>query len=104
MSDLEKNPRNFIIKWNSIISEQGPDYVCKSCHRLIYKQSMASLNVHKYAKVSPELLSNAFNPKFLYSSYDGKEWICNTCHAALSSGNMPTQAIANGLRIAQYTT
>ncbi len=80
-------------------TKQGSDYVCKSCHRLMYKQSVACFYVHKYAKASPELLSDVFNSKFFYSSYDGKEWICNTCHVALSRGKMPTQAIANGLKL-----
>ncbi len=79
-------------------TKQGPDYVCKSCHRLMYKKSVISLNVHKYVKASPELLSDVFSPEFIYSN-DGKEWICNTCHTALTRGKMPTQAIANGLKL-----
>ena len=31
-------------------TKQGPDYVCTSCHRLMYKQNVVPVNVHKYSK------------------------------------------------------
>ena len=78
-------------------TKQGPDYVCTSCHRLMYRQSVSPLNVHKYAKASPVILADVFSD--LYTSFDGNQWICATCNAALTRGNMPTQAVANGLRL-----
>ena len=80
-------------------TKQGPDYVCTSCHRLMYKQSVTPLNVHKYTKASSALLADVLGPECLYTSFDGNQWICNTCNAALTRGNMPTQAVANGLRL-----
>ncbi len=80
-------------------TKQGPDYVCKSCHRLLYRQSVIVFKLHKYSKVCSELLSDVFRPEYLYKSKDSKEWICNTCHVALSHGKMPTQAVANGLSL-----
>ena len=62
---------NFIVK-----TKHGPDYVCTSCHRLMYKQSVVSLNVRKYTKASSELLSDILNPDCLYTSFDGNQWIC----------------------------
>ena len=32
--------------------KQGPNFACISCHRLLYKQSVISFNVHKYTKCS----------------------------------------------------
>ena len=49
----------------------GPDYVCVCCHRLMYKQSVLHLKVQKYVKATPELLSDALNPKYVYTSFDG---------------------------------
>ncbi len=65
----------------------------------MYKQSVVNLSVCKYVKASPELLSKVFDPEFKYSSHGGQEWVCKTCHAALTCGKMPTQAIANGLKL-----
>ena len=31
--------------------------------------------------------------------FDSNQWICNTYNAALTCGNMPTQAIANSPRL-----
>ncbi len=62
----------------------------------MYKQSVVCLN---NVKASSGLLSDVFNPEFIYSSWDDKEYVCNTCHTALTRGKMPTQAIANGLKL-----
>ena len=32
-------------------------------------------------------------------SFDGNQWIYATCNGALTRGNMPTQAVANGLNL-----
>ena len=80
-------------------TKQGPDYICISCHRLMYEQSVVPLNVHKYTKASPALLTDVLSG----SGYvrDGNQWICITCNAALSRGKMPVQAVANGLTLSQ---
>ena len=36
---------SFIMK-----TKQGPDYVCTSCHRLMYRQTVVPLSIEKYAK------------------------------------------------------
>ena len=48
-------------------TRQGPDYVCVSCHRLMYKQTVTSLNVQKYTKVSHEMLQNVFSHPYVGS-------------------------------------
>ena len=80
-------------------TKQGPDYVCTSCHRLMYKQNVVPVNVHKYSKATPALLADVVGTECLYTNVDGYQWICCTCNAALTRGNMPAQAIANGLRL-----
>ena len=37
--------RSFIMK-----TRQGPDYVCTSCRRLMYRQTVVPLSIEKYAK------------------------------------------------------
>ena len=32
-----------------------------------------------------------------YKSVDGKEWLCNTCKAALKKGHWPKPSVANGM-------
>ena len=65
----------------------------------MYEQSVVPLNVHKYTKASPALLTDVLSG----SGYvrDGNQWICITCNAALSRGKMPVQAVANGLTLSQ---
>ncbi len=95
----QQTPLQSVIQSFIVKTKQGPDCVCKSCHRLVYKQSVVNLSVCKYVKASPELLSKVFDPEFKYSSHGGQEWVCKTCHAALTCGKMPTQAIPNGLKL-----
>ena len=40
-----------------------------------------------------------FSDEVMYISSDGKQWVCKTCDRALSRGNMPLQAKANGLTL-----
>lgn len=82
-------------------AKHGSDYVCTSCHRLMYRQTVVPLNVHKYTKTNHAILADVFDADNLYTSFDGNRWICVTCNAALTRGNMPTQAVANGLRLPQ---
>ncbi len=68
----------------------------------MYKQSVVCLN---NVKASSGLLSDVFNPEFIYSSWDDKEYVCNTCHTALTPGEIPTQAIAiEWSEVTQYST
>ena len=39
----------------------GPEYVCVSCNRMMYKQSVALYCKAKYAKASSELLDQIFH-------------------------------------------
>ena len=75
--------------------------MCTSWHRLMYKQSVVPLDVHKYTKASSVLLADVLGAESIYTCFDGNQWICKTCNTALSLGNMPTQAVANSLRLSQ---
>ena len=68
------------------------------CHRMMYKQTVVPYNKSKYVKASDEILERVFCAEQNYISSDGKRWICKTCDGALTRGNMPLQAMANGLQ------
>ena len=80
-------------------TKQGPDYVCTSCHRLMYRANVVSLNKCKYVKASQSLLDKVVGDDQLYASLNGTYWICRTCDSALSRGQMPVQSIANNLEL-----
>ena len=50
-------------------------------------------------KASDNLLAKVFRTEHNYVSPDGKQWVCKTCDRALTRGNMPLQAKANGLQL-----
>lgn len=74
----------------------GPDFVCTVCHRMMYKQNVIPANKCKYTKANYELLERVFCTE---RSYTSKQWLCRTCDSALSRGNLPVQAKANGLQL-----
>ena len=80
-------------------AKMGPDFVCTSCHRLMYKANVVPCNKSKYTKASDELLDQVFCVQHSYTSTDGKQWLCKTCHSALCRGSMPVQAKANNLQL-----
>ena len=80
----------------------GPDFVCTSCHRLMYKANVVPCNKSKYTKASGELLDQVFEHS--YSSTDGKQWLCKTCDSASSRDNMPAQAKTNNLQLDDIST
>jgi len=55
---------------------------------------VVSFNRRQYAKASDHVLNKVFCDDKLHSSFHGK-----TCDGALSQGNMPVQAKANGLKL-----
>lgn len=67
----------------------GPEFVCTSCHRMMYRLSVDQLNKDKCTKASDELLHKVFSAQHKYVHSDGKELVCKTCNGALNRGNMP---------------
>ena len=47
----------------------GPDYVCTSCHRMLYKHAVIGFNTTRYTKANPELLKGL--SEHAYVSSDG---------------------------------
>ena len=80
-------------------TKEGPDFVCVSCHRLMYRQTVVRLNRDKYKKATDTLLKLVIGEKFLYASFNNAYYICKTCDCALSRGSMPIQSVANNLEL-----
>ena len=92
-STIDSAIKNFHLK-----VQRGPEFVCVCCHRMLYKQSVISFNIHKYAKCSDQLLHSIF-PVDDLRDIDDKQWVCRTCDGALTRGNIPVQAKANGFKL-----
>ena len=61
----------------------GPDIVCTSCHRMMYKKCVVPFNSTKYKKISTDVLSKVFSEDLKHVCSDGKQWVCKTCDSAL---------------------
>ena len=76
-------------------TKEGPNYICVSCQRLMYRQTVVSFTKSKYTKAKTPLLNAVVGDDHLYASFNGKYFICRTCDGALSKGCMPIQSLAN---------
>ena len=61
----------------------------------IYKKSVVILQKNKYPR------QDCF---MLQCSFDGKNYICRTCHAKLLKGQQPCQAVVNNLFVDETPT
>ena len=71
--------------------KEGPDYVCVSCNRLMYRKTVQEFQVSKYDRAPSEFVVSES------VRLQCKHWICKTCHNALKGGVLPAQAKANNL-------
>ena len=77
--------------------KDAADYVCCSCHRLMYRVSVVLFKENNYQKAPVDILKNILD--FCKRSVDEKEWICKTCHLTLKRGKMPGQAKCNKMTL-----
>ena len=52
---------------------EGPYFICVICNRCLYKRSIVRFDFTSYSSLVKEL-------EHLVSSYDGRLYICRTCH------------------------
>ena len=74
-------------------TNEGPDYVCVSCNRLMYRKTVQEFQVSKYDRAPSEFIVSES------VRLQGKQWICKTCHNALKRGILPAQAKSNNLEL-----
>ena len=73
----------------------GPFYICCVCNRTLHRKSVITLQKNKYSCQDYFAFQNSF---------DGKQYICKTCHAKLLKGKLPCQAIVNNLFVDEAPT
>ena len=75
--------------------KSGPFHICCVCNRTLYKKSVVILQKNKYPRQDCFMLQRSF---------DGKNYICRTCHAKLLKGQQPCQAVVNNLFVDETRT
>ena len=90
-STIDKIVSTFLIHKN-----EAPVYVCTSCHRQMYRQSVFSFRQSSY-KASINFLEKCTTK---YTSFAGLEWICKTCNNYLKKEKVPPQCVSNKLEVA----
>jgi len=90
-----KNASNFPKTINEFKKriKDGPFYICVICNRSLYKRSLKIFCQTDYIGISEQHF------RFKVKSFDGKEFICTTCHSKLKKGKIPPQAVSNNLQI-----
>ncbi|XP_065942676.1 uncharacterized protein [Magallana gigas] len=86
---------------------QGPDFVCCSCHRLMFQNQVQMCNRDVYTKSekSAEVAGTCIKDTFWHQckascSKDCTKsslWICYTCHRKIINGEIPSEAAANNM-------
>ncbi|XP_034537729.1 uncharacterized protein LOC117811513 isoform X2 [Notolabrus celidotus] len=92
--------------------EDGPDFVCCVCHRLLFKHQVLSCRKEDYNKqrgvalIADKCLSEDYLHKCspdcevtckLLDSPRGQMWICYTCHVKINKGEVPPESAVNNL-------
>ena len=65
---------------------EGPYFKCTVCNQILYKKSVITCLNKKYP------CQTYFN---IQQSFDGKQYVWNTCHSKVIKGKLPCQAIVN---------
>ena len=76
-------------------TSHGPIYVCTVCLQTWFRISVS--NVANITWTSDMQKATYIECTQHYKSADGKQWLCNTCKAALKKGHWPKLSVANGL-------
>ena len=74
---------------------QGPYFICIVYNRVLYKKSVITCINKKYP------CQTYFN---IQQSFDGKQYICNTCHSKVIKGKLPCQAVVNNMYVDEIPT
>ena len=74
---------------------KGPYFICTVCNQILYKKSVITCINEKYP------CQTYFN---IQQSFDGKQYICNTCHSKVIKGKLPCQAVVNNMYVDEIPT
>ena len=85
------------------VCNSGPGYVCVSCHRLMYRQTVLLFITSKYTRLAKHVLEDICHQPVRKTQ--GEVWICVTCDRALKRGaTPPVQAKFNKLQLQHVPT
>ena len=87
---------NRVSKFKNLIQE-GPYFICVCCNRSFYKRSVIFFKDDKYCINTDDFI------QVLVKSYDGKIYICLTCHKKLLKNDVPCQSVTNKLQIFEFS-
>ena len=73
----------------------GPEFICVSCHRHLYRENVIKYNDNLIAKLNSQLRLNMI--KFMPKAHNSIHYMCITCKNHLRKGKLPQQAAINGL-------
>ena len=71
--------------------KDGPYYICLVCNRILYRKTVCYFRKNKY-----NCIQSIFTD---IKSFDGKQYICKTCHSKVLQGKVPSQAACNKLQV-----
>ena len=69
---------------------EGLYFICTVCNQILYKKSVITCLTKKYP------CQTYFN---IQQSFDGKQYICNTCHSKVIKRKLPCQTVANNMYV-----
>ena len=77
---------------------QLPEFICTSCHRMLFMKSVLVFDVNKYELNGPCL--RVLDDHYRFKDDDKEnEFICQTCHRDLKKNKLPVQSVANMLEV-----
>ncbi len=100
---------NYLIQQANLAMQEFPALACTVCHRARFREQVLLCKRSKYHTTAK--LQNAMTGDYIhkcdaacidsskYHDLRKKEWICFTCDRHLKKGDVPPQAIVNGLRL-----
>ncbi len=100
---------DYLLQQANLAMQEFPALACTVCHRARFKEQVLLCRRSRYHDTIE--IQNAMTGDYVHRCDDGctdssnyhelkkKEWICFTCDRHLRKGDIPPQAIANGLRL-----
>ena len=70
---------------------ESPYFICTICHRCFYLRSVRLFSMVNYKDIKIDYVAQA--------TYDGKVYVCMTCHKSIRKKRTPCQAVSNKLDV-----
>ena len=92
MKDKERKQLNRSCDTFTKLRQHGPEYACTVCQRLLYKQSVKSVNKQLLSKFPSDLIEQCI-------SNGVSNYICTTCERHLKTKKLPPMSKANKMEL-----